>query len=271
MFQWLLYASCILLGNLILLHPFFFSFCWFYELLTHMRVCLQYLFPFRWAFTSFVEGISSIIALATISHYIGIPEMICYSYVWFLLDASHIISDAMYNSLYKHANNCVAAETDEGYEKVGKYIRISMFCNNLISIPICIGMVYAIGPFMRMFGYGPKIVNLSMRYTVIAAINKVTSTCTGFVSIIPDIDGHADFDAMYSLIDSLADIGVAIFVIPIVQPTLIQLGLIHLFQDILSTIGYLSIVYCTKGWFNKYKSGLLGKLDVYVRSVIQPI
>ena len=100
-------------------------------------------------------------------------------------------------------------------------------------------------------------------------------TCWCFVRAeAPDPITHKDvrdFDAMYSLIDSLADIGVAIFVIPIVQPTLIQLGLIHLFQDILSTIGYLSIVYCTKGWFNKYKSGLLGKLDVYVRSVIQPI
>ena len=215
---------------------------------------------------SFVGSVSSIITIALISHYIGTPEMICYSYVWFLLDASHLISDAMYNSLYKHANNCVAAETDEGYEKAGKYIRICMLFNNLISIPICTGMVFAMGPFMRMFGYGPKIVNLSKNYTIIASITKVISTCTGFVSIIPDIDGHADFDAMYGLFDSLADIAVAMFVIPIVQPTLLQLGLIHLLQDILSTIVYLSIAGCMKGWFNKYKSGIFGKLDLYVRS-----
>lgn len=213
-----------------------------------------------WAFSTFVVNAASIINIAVISHYIGTAEMICYSYVWFVLDAGHIISDAMFNSLYKHANNCAALETKEGYLKAGKYIKICCVCNNFISTPICVGLVFAMAPIMAMFGYGPKIMNLTHTYTIIAAVSKVISTANMYVTIIPDLDGHADFDAVYGLFDSFADIAVAMFLIPYLKPSLVQLGLIHLVQDILSMLIYYAITWSYKGWFDKYKAGICGKI-----------
>lgn len=215
-----------------------------------------------WAYGSFVVNAASLITISVISHYMGVAEMICYSYVWFILDASHIISDAMFNSLYKHANNCVAMETDEGNEKAGKYIRVCIFCNAIISIPICIGLVFAMAPIMNLFGYGPKVIALTNQYTIVAAVSKVISSSDMYITIIPDLDGHADFDAIYGFVDSLFDIILAMTIIPYLQPSLLQLGLIHLAQDLVSMIAYYSITWGWNGWYDKYKGGMFSKLDL---------
>jgi len=143
-------------------------------------------------------------------------------------------------------------------ENIFEYAAI---CNLIFSIPVCIGLVFCMGTIMKWFGYGEKIVGLTQNYTIIASATKIISTNTQYVSIIPDLDGHADFDAIYGLFDSIADIAMAVFVIPILKPSLVELGLIHLAQDILSLIIYYLITWTWKGWYAKYKGGMFAKLS----------
>ena len=56
----------------------------------------------RWTLSSFISYASSIITIGIISHLLGVAEMLCYSYVWFILYAANILSTALYNSVYKH-------------------------------------------------------------------------------------------------------------------------------------------------------------------------
>jgi Na+-driven multidrug efflux pump len=214
-----------------------------------------------WSFSEFVTSSASIITIGVISHYIGTAEMLCYSYVWFIMDAAHIVSGALYSSLYKHVNNAAALNTDEGHKKAGKYIRIAILFNFIISIPICIILIFTMGPIMKLYGYGKGIVKLSRKYTYVAAASNFISTTTSFASLVPDIEGHADFDAGYGLVDSGIDIVITMFLIPILQPTLMELGYIHLIQDVVSIIVYYSITWVRNRWFDKYKKGILSPLE----------
>ena len=213
-----------------------------------------------WAFGSFVLSTASIVTIGIISHYIGTAEMICYSYVWFFMDAAHLVSGALYTSLYKHVNNAAALGTEEGWRKAGKYIRISIVFNFFMSVPIGAALYFSVGPIMKLYGYGAKIANLSTQYTLLAILSNFISTSTGFASLIPDVEGHADFDAMYGLIDSGIDIILALFLIPLLQPSLFGLGIIHLIHDIISIVVYYLITWCWCGWFSKYKEGIFTPL-----------
>ena len=183
--------------------------------------------------------------------------MIAYSYVWFILEAAHLICSALYNSLYKHVNNAVAMESEEGCDKAGKYIRIGVFINLFLSIPASIGVVFGMGSIMRMYGYEEKMVELCSHYTIVAVIDNFTTTSFGLVSCMTEIDGHADFNAMYTLVDSLVSIAIAAFVIPFVRPSLVQLGLIHMAHEMLSYLVYFYLTWHRKGWFDDYKKGMM--------------
>lgn len=209
-----------------------------------------------WTLTSFISYFASIVAIALISNFMSVAEMICYSYVWFILEAAFILSSALYNSLYKHVNNSIATETEEGYFKAGKYIRIGIIVNFVLSVPISIGMVFGMGSVFRLYGFGDQMVRLCHKYTIVAVIHNFTSTTSSFITLTTDIDGYADFNAKYSFIDTLVDIGLSVFVIPIFRPTLLQLGLIHYAHDIISTAVYYYLTWYKYGWFDLYKEGI---------------
>ena len=204
--------------------------------------------------------------MGIISHYIGTAEMIGYSYVWFLIDAAHLISGALHSSLYKHVNNAAALGTEEGYTRAGKYIRISVLFNFYLSIPVSFFLLFSVGPIMKLYGYGDYVAVISTEYAYIAIISNFIDTSLGFLSFIPDIEGHADFDAMFELVDSGVDILIAMFLIPIFRPSLFGLGLIHLVHDFTSTGIYFIITWWYSGWFDKYKHGLSSELDFKINT-----
>ena len=190
----------------------------------------------------------------------SVAEMIAYSYVWFILGAAHLIPGALYNSLYKHVNNAAALKTDEGYDKAGKYIRICIFINMFFSIPASIGVIVGMDSIMRLYGYGDNMVMLCTDYTAIAAISNFVSYTSSFITLTTDIDGHADFNAMFSLADNIVSIVLSAFVIPICRPTLFQLGLIHMAQDVVSYIVYYYFTWFRNGWHDPYKKGMKTKM-----------
>jgi len=213
-----------------------------------------------WTLSSFISYFSSIVVIALISNFMSIAEMICYSYVWFIIDSVYIISTAFYNSLYKHVNNSVASETEEGYFKAGKYIRISIIVNTIISIPISFAMIFGMGAVFRMYGFAEQMVHLSFGYTIVAVLHNFASYTSSFITLTTDIDGYADFNAKYAFINSLLDIGLSSSVIPLMRPTLVQLGLIHLGFEVLSTAFYYFLTWYRYGWFDLYKEGIMTPL-----------
>ena len=194
--------------------------------------------------------------------------MICYAYVWFIIGAAFIYSSALYSSLYKHVNNAVAAETEEGYNKAGKYIRVCIIINLIISVPISVGVVYGMGPIMRLYGFDDEIVQMCYGYTIIAVFHNFASTTSGFVTITTDIDGYADFNAKYAFFDSLGDIALSAFFIPLCRPTLVQLGLIHFAHDIISTAFYYYLTHSRWGWYDLYMTGLMNALTYDVSATL---
>lgn len=224
--------------------------------------------PLRWTFSSFISYFASIVAIALISSFMSVAAMIAYSYVWFIIDAAFMYPCALYNSLYKHVNNAIAQETDEGYTKAGKYMKFCMIINFIISIPLSIAVYFAMGPIMRFYGFGEGMVDMCQGYTIISLVHNLFSYTSSFITITTDIDGYADFNAKYSFFDTLVDIALSAFVIPLCSPTLIQLGLIHLAHDVLSTALYYYLTWYKWGWYDPYKPGLKASMSYDVSVVL---
>ncbi len=197
----------------------------------------------------------------------SVASMICYSYVWFIIDAAFLYPGALYNSLYKHVNNSVAGGDDAGYFKAGKYIRVCIIINLIISIPASIAIVFGMGSIFRFYGFGEAMVELSHGYTLIAVIHNVLSYTSSFITITTDIDGYADFNAKFTFFDSIVDIALSLFVIPFFRPTLVQLGLIHLAHDIVSTAFYYFLTWYRWGWYDSYKSGMKSPITFSVSAI----
>lgn len=196
----------------------------------------------------------------------GTVEMICYSYTWFIISISSVVSEALYSSLYKHVNNAVALETEEGNTTAGKYIRIGMCINLFNSLLVNAVLITTIAPIMRLYGYGEQIALLSQNYMYIAAVNDLLTSSISFPALIPDIIGHADFDAMFGLVDAGIDISITILLVPKFQLTLLHLGLIHMVHDVLSVILYYWITWYRNQWFAEYKKGITNVLDIQISS-----
>jgi hypothetical protein len=139
-------------------------------------------------------------------------------------------------------------ETTKGNFKAGKYIRISVIVNTIISVPVSIGMIFAMRPIMRFYGFGS--------YIYIAVIHNFASTTAGFISITTDIDGFADFNAKYALCDGLVNIAISAFIIPFVRPSLAQLGLIYLTIDVVSHWLYYYLTWYKWDLYCDYKKGM---------------
>lgn len=187
--------------------------------------------------------------------------MICYTYVWFIIDAAFMLPSALYSSAYKHVNNAIASDTEEGYFKAGRYIRISVIINTLLSIPISFALIFGIGYVLKMYGFGDEMVQLSFNFTIISVIHQVTSTISELIHMTIDIDGYADFNAKYTFFDAVFDICLACFVIPFLRPSLFQLGLIHYAHEILSSILYYYLTWYRWGWYDYYKEGMMSPLQ----------
>lgn len=231
-----------------------------FTLCSEMQKILSLALP--WSFSSSTSYISSIIAIASISHNMGLAEMLCYSYVWLIIDTSHVISTALYGSTYKHVSNAVSLDTSDGYSQAGKYIRIGVFYNVLISVPTSIALVRYMPMLLSMFGYSQYVTALASDYTLVAVVTNFISTSSGFVSMIPDQEGHADFDAMWNLVDSAFDIILMLVLVPHIKPSLVELGIIQLVHGLLSTVLYYAVTIGWKKWYAKYHAGLFSSLTL---------
>jgi len=213
-----------------------------------------------WTVSSFISDFASIISIALIASYMSIAEMICYSYVWFIIDAAFLFSTALYNSMYKHVSNAIAPDTDEGYFKAGKYIRISIIINLILSIPISVAVIFGMGSIFRMYGFEEQMVQLCSSYTIIAIIHHLTTSISDYIASIIEIEGHADFNAKYSFFDSLVEIALSFFVIPVLKPSLIQLGIVHYTHAVLSSAFYYYLTWYKYGIYDPYVEGLTSPL-----------
>ena len=215
--------------------------------------------------SSFLEEFASIIAIGLIATYMSVESMLCYSYVWFVIEAVFIYSNALSSSLYKHVNNAIATESEDGCIKAGIYIRVCIIINMIISIPLSVGVVYFIEEIMSFYSDDYDTV---MEYTIIAVVHNFFSTTSGFITITTDIDGYADFNAKYAFFDSIADIALSAFVIPYYKPTLVQFGLIFFASEILSTAFYYYLTWYRWGWYDDYKDGM--RSSVTMKNVSAP-
>ena len=119
-----------------------------------------------------------------------------------------------------------------------------------------------IDPIMRLYGYGEQIALLSQKYMYIATVNDLMTSTISFPGLVVDIIGHADFDAMFGLVDSIMDILIAIFIVPRYQLTLLELGVIHIVHDVIMTIAYYWITWHRNRWFDKFREGIVYPLDI---------
>ncbi len=133
----------------------------------------------------------------------GLAYMICYSNVWFIIGIAHVINDAWYDATYQHVNAAVGLETDEGYKQAGKYVRLGMIGNFLLSVPVSILAVVFMPNIMTFFGYKQLVVDMSQSYAAVSVLNNLLGTTSGFLSFILDIEGHAKFNAIYGFWEAL--------------------------------------------------------------------
>ena len=135
----------------------------------------------RWTFSSLIEYASSIISISVISYQIGLPAMLAYSYVWFILDAAHIINGALYESIYKHVNNAVAHNTREGNFKAGQYMRFGLILNAVLSIPIGFILILMMETFIGLFGYDEEVTGIARNYTILAVTSNLISYSSSLI------------------------------------------------------------------------------------------
>ena len=76
-----------------------------------------------------------------------------------------MLNCAFYSAIYKRVNMASALETDDGYKTAGKYMKLGIFVNALISIPVTVGTIFCIPLLMTWMGYEDSIVELSRGYT----------------------------------------------------------------------------------------------------------
>lgn len=206
-----------------------------------------------WTVVSVISYSADFLLVLIISHFMGNAAMITYSNVWFIIGFFNLVSGGIYGSCYKHVNNAIA---DGSSHLVGEYIQISIILNTLISVPACIAAVCFMETIMAYYGYVDAVVNMSASYATVASISYILEGNLGMACTVLDIDGHAKFNAVWGLWESLGSILFSLFVIIAFEPTLLQLGIIHVVEGIIENAVYIYVVYSKKGWMDAYIGGM---------------
>lgn len=189
--------------------------------------------------------------------------MLCYSYVWYITDLTHIPLDAWYNAIYKHMNNACSLETAEGYHSAGHLTCIGIIGTVMLSIPLGLLTVVFMPSAMRLFGYEGAIVILSQEYAMVVVLNNLLTSVSGVMYIILDLEGYAKFTAIFEFWESGASLLAELFFIVVFSPSLLSLGIFHLTLEIASTATYFTIVW-RNGWLNGYIGGLTSPVESWV-------
>ena len=217
-------------------------------------------------FQSLIADGSSIVSIMIVSHYMGLREMICYSNVWFVVYSVFLINDAWYDTVYKHVNVSAAVGTNEAYHTAGKYVKIAVWGNFIIALPLSIASIVYMPAILTWIGYDESIAAISQSYAAIAVVNNLFDTSTGLIDCVLDIEGHAKFTAIFEFWDSLASTSLEFFFVKNYRPSLFQLGLFHFACDITTTGIYFIITGYFKGWFDSYTEGMRSPINSVVSS-----
>ena len=196
-----------------------------------------------------------------ISRFLGIDEMITYTYVWYIISILHFPNRALFSSLYHHMNISIAMNNAEGDHLTGEYVQMAIVLNVVSSIPASIIAVAIVPPIMTWIGYGGKVVSSCYYYSMIACVSNMMDNTLSMISIAMDIGGHARFNAIFDFWETVLTIVVTAFVIPLFQPSLFSLGVVYLVQDILMTLIYYGVTCQSFGWFDRYWKGFFSKFD----------
>ena len=208
-----------------------------------------------------------IVTIIIISHYMGLRAMICYSNVWFIVNLTHLINSAWYNSIYKHVNIACGIETDEGFVTAGKYINLGMAGNVIISIPTAIITVLCVPRIMDLLGYDESIVDLSQGFSVVVVISHLMATTCGILNCVMDMEGRAKFVTVFEFWESLIGIILTLIFVSTSGPSLVTLSLFHLLLDIVATGFFFYWVIVKKGWYDSYSDGIFSPLSSMVSEV----
>lgn len=193
--------------------------------------------------------------LMMISHLMSFRDLLAYSNVWFIIYIAFVINDAWYNALYKHVNISAALDTADGYIAAGRYIKIGVIGNILISIPFSVVAMLYMPSILLKIGYDESVAEISRYYTGVAILNNMFDTTIGIIDCVLDIEGHAKWGAVYDFWDTVFSTIATYYFIIYVSPSLLELGFLHLGLSILSTIIYFKKT-DRKGWFEKYRAGM---------------
>jgi hypothetical protein len=181
--------------------------------------------------------------------------MICYTWVWYIIELFHFGSSALFNAIYLHVNNAISLETDEGHFLAGKYLQLAVVGNILICIPASILVVMATSPIMTMVGYGPKVIVTCQKYAVIACLSNLWESTSNMLTIVLDIDGHAKYNAIFDFWDEVFGVVSTLAIVPIFTPSLATLGCIFFIQDIAMTLVFVYLTHTRNRWYDRYIEG----------------
>ena len=209
----------------------------------------------RWTISNLSYYASFVINIMLLSHYLGIAEMICYTWVWYIVQIFHFGSSALFNAIYLHVNNATSLETDEGNFLAGKYLQLAVVGNILISVPASLLVLIGTGPIMAMVGYGPNVIAVCQKYAVIACLSNLLESTSNMMTIVLDIDGHAKYNAIFDFWDEILGTVTTIIVVPIFTPSLPTLGIIYFIQDFAMVILFGYLTHTRNGWFEPYLGG----------------
>lgn len=218
---------------------------------------------------SLIADISGIVTLMIISHYMGLRDMLCYSYVWFIIYLAFVVNDAWYGVIYKHVNISAALYTKEGYEAGGRYIQIGVIGNIILSIPLSVLAIIYIPDVCRWIGYDEDVAAISRSYTIVVVASNLLSTTSSIIDSILDIEGHAKYGAKYDFWSTIFNTSGIFFFMSMYEPTLLELGLFNLLMEIVIGVHYFWICGCRKEWFVAYYEGLYAPIRSMVRHCFQ--
>jgi len=209
-----------------------------------------------WTTVDLISYCADFFLIMIVSHFMGTATMICYSTVGFVLGCFNMLCSGIYGSCYKHVNNACA---DDRRWLAGEYIQISMVLNTIVTVPSSIVAVVLMPTIMTYYGYADAVVDMSQSYAAVAALHTVLEGAIGMVGTSLDIDGHAKFNAVWGLWESLVSVIATVVIISTLRPSLLGLGIYHLVESAIMHVAYIYIAYYRKGWLDEYAGGICSR------------
>jgi hypothetical protein len=114
---------------------------------------------------------------------------------------------------------------------------------------------------MKWIGYDNKIVEMSQSFAAVASVAQIIEYCASTFTSLLEIEGYARFNAIFDFWDATIGLSVSAVFIIFYEPTLLELGLLSLLIDVISTLYYMNLTYKKRKMFDYYKQGLIAPIE----------